>query len=413
MRHMGYAIAAIVLLGAGSGVVLADYMYGGEARADSGRLAMVDSGDPDAEMARTYELAAKGQVGADTGSGAMPAPRPRAASDNSYRIVGVGDIMMGSDWPQPYMDDRMRPSGDPAEVIGAEMLALFQSADVTFGNFEGTIHSGSAGAKQCSNPSLCYVFRSPPWHAAYLKSAGFTLVSNANNHARDFGEVGRSETYRHLTEAGMAVSGGDSAATRFGYQTLADGTRVALVAFGHNPGLMQVTNLPRVAQLVQEAQANADMVIVSCHIGAEGAKHERLTRGPETFVGENRGNPLAFGRAAVDAGADMVFCHGPHVPRAVEVYKGRFIAYSLGNFWTFGRFNLNGINGYVPIADLRVARDGALLSGRIVSAKQVKPGGPFMDPSNAAAQLMGTQSRRDIPESGTDVAPDGTITWPR
>ncbi len=413
MRHMGYAIAAIVLLGAGGGVVLADYMYGGEAHADSARLAAldsgIDSGDADAEMALAYEMAAKGQVG----TGTMPAPRPRAEGDDSYRIVGVGDIMMGSDWPEPYMDGRMRPGGDPADVIGAEMLSLFQSADVTFGNFEGTIHSGSAGAKSCSNPSLCYTFRSPPWHAAYLKSAGFTLVSNANNHARDFGEGGRSETYRNLTEAGLSVSGGDSAATRFGYQTLADGTRVGLVAFGHNPGLMQVNDLTRMARLVQEAHQNADLVIVSCHIGAEGSKHERLTRANETFVGENRGNPFAFGRAAVDAGADMVFCHGPHVPRAVEVYNGRFIAYSLGNFWTYGRFNLSGINGYAPIADLRVARDGALLSGRIVSAKQVKPGGPFMDPNNAAAQLMGTQSRRDIPESGTDVAPDGTITWPK
>ena len=129
--------------------------------------------------------------------------------------------------------------------------------------------------------------------------------------------------------------------------------------------------------------------------------------------GENRGNPFAFGRAAVDAGADIVFCHGPHVPRAVEVYKGRFIAYSLGNFWTYGRFNLSGISGYAPIADLQVARDGALKSGRIVSAKQAKPGGPFMDPGNSAAQFMGTQSRRDIPESGTDIAADGTISWPK
>lgn len=409
MRHMGYAIAAIVLLGAGGGVVLADYMYSGTGEQSASGTAVPASIDADAEMKQAYEMAAKGQAAPGAGMTA----RPRQAGSDTYRIVGVGDIMMGSDWPQPYMDDRMSPGGDPAAVIGAEMLTLFQSADVTFGNFEGTIHTSSAGAKACGNPSVCYTFRSPPWHAAFLKSAGFTLVSNANNHARDFGENGRAETYRHLTNAGLAVSGGDSAATRFGYQTLADGTRVALVAFGHNPGLMQVTNLPRVAQLVQEAHQNADMVIVSCHIGAEGSKHERLTRANETFVGENRGNPFAFGRAAVDAGADIVFCHGPHVPRAIEVYKGRFIAYSLGNFWTFGRFNLSGISGYAPIADLQVARDGSLQSGRIVSARQVKPGGPFMDPSNSVAQFMGNQSRRDIPESGTDIAPDGTITWPK
>lgn len=409
MRHMGYALVAICALGAGGGVVLADYMYSGEAEKSDAGVNLIGSTDADTEMARAYDILEQGGQGVS----AAPTANPLTEMNDSYRIVGVGDVMLGSDWPEPYMDERMIEGGDPAAVIGAEMLGIFQSADVTFGNFEGTMHTSSAGAKACGNPTLCYTFRSPPWHAGYLRSAGFTLMSNANNHARDFGENGRAETYRHLTGAGIAVSGGDSPSTRFGYQTLADGTRVGLVAFGHNPGLMQVNDLTRMARLVQEAHQSADMVIVSCHIGAEGAKYERLTRAPEEFVGENRGNPFAFGRAAVDAGADIVFCHGPHVTRAVEVYKGRFIAYSLGNFWTFGRFNLNGLNSFAPIADLQVARDGALLSGRIVSAKQVRPGGPFLDPTNAAAQFMGTQSRRDIPESGTDIAADGTIIWPQ
>lgn len=413
MRHIGYTIATVLALGASGGVVPADYIYSGVSdsvatHAATGTI-LQDNGDADTEMKLAYQMAAKSSGSIKSGISAHPHGERR----DSYRIIGVGDIMMGSDWPEPYMDGRMRPGGNPADVIGADMVSLLQSADVTFGNFEGTIHTSSVGAKSCQNPSLCFVFRSPPWHAAYLKSAGFTMVSNANNHARDFGENGRSETYGHLLAAGMAVSGGDNVTTRFGYQVLADGTRVGLIAFGHNPGLMQVTDLTRMRQLVKDVHEGADMVIVSCHIGAEGAKHERLTRANETFAGENRGNPLAFGRAAVDAGADIVFCHGPHVPRAVEVYKGRFIAYSLGNFWTYGRFNLNGINGYAPIADLQVARDGTLLSGRIVSARQVKPGGPFIDTSNSVAQFMGVQSRRDIPESGTDIAPDGTISWPK
>ena len=334
-----------------------------------------------------------------------------AAPRDGIRIVGVGDIMMGSDWPQPYLDERMRPGGDPAEVLGAELVGLLRSGDVTFGNFEGTLHDLEAGAKACSNPAVCYVFRSPPWHAAYLRAAGFTLVSNANNHARDFGEPGRAATFKHLTAAGLAVSGGDSEATRFGTQTLADGTRVVLVAFGHNPGLMRVQDLPRVTELVRAAAARADIVVVSCHIGAEGAARERLTPGVETFLGEDRGDPIAFARRAVDAGADVVFCHGPHVPRAIEVYKGRFVAYSLGNFWTFGRFNLRGMNGLVPIADLMVARDGSLRRARIVSAVQPPPGGPKPDPDGAAAALMGRQSARDIPEAGIRIEADGEIRW--
>lgn len=333
------------------------------------------------------------------------------SEQSSYRIIGVGDIMMGSDYPSPRMDPKIKPGADPADVIGTEMKQLFQSGDVVFGNFEGTLYTSSAGAKYCRNPRVCYVFRSPPFHAAYLKDAGFTMMSNANNHARDFGEAGRTATFNNLREAGFAVSGADQPGRRMAVQTLEDGTRVSLVSFGHNPGLPKVHNLAGVRSLVSQAQAKSDIVVVSCHIGAEGSKYNRVTRSTETFLGENRGNPMAFARAAVDAGADAVFCHGPHIPRAIEVYKGRFIAYSLGNFWTYGRFNLSGHNGLVPIADIDVAKDGSLVGARIVSARQDRPGGPYIDTTGAAARRVAELSRRDIPESGISIAADGTVSW--
>lgn len=346
---------------------------------------------------------------------ANPASVPQVVAPDpareSYRIVGVGDIMMGSDWPQPGMDPRVTPDADPVDVIGTEIKSLFAQADVTFGNFEGTIHSSSAGAKNCSNPAVCYVFRSPEFHAEYLRRAGFSLISNANNHARDFGEPGREMTFTNLRAAGLAVAGADQPGKRIAVQTLDDGTRVALVAFGHNPGLSSVSDLGGVRSLVSQASDQAEIVVVSCHIGAEGAKHDRVTRATETFLNENRGNPFAFARTAVDAGADAVFCHGPHIPRAIEVYKGRFIAYSLGNFWTYGRFNLNGHNGLAPIADIEVGKDGALQAARIVSARQDRPGGPYLDTTGAAARRIAELSQRDFPESGISIAADGTVSW--
>ena len=330
---------------------------------------------------------------------------------DSYRVIGVGDIMMGSDWPTPIMDPRITPDADPAAVLGPEISQLFRSGDVVFGNFEGTIHTSSENPKACGNPRLCFTFRSPPFHADYLRRAGFTMVSNANNHSRDFGEGGRALTYQNLTRAGLAVSGADAPQTRIGIQRMADGTTFALVAFGHNPGLMQVGDLGRLAAMVREADARADVVIVSCHIGAEGESRSAITRQTEMFVGENRGNPFAFGRAAVDAGADVVFCHGPHVPRAMEVYRGRFIAYSLGNFWTYGRFNLNNTAGLAPIADLQVGRDGALRSARIVSARQTRPGGPVYDPTGAAGQRMAELAQRVIPEAGITIDREGVVSW--
>lgn len=343
----------------------------------------------------------------------VPKDDPRIApAFDGYQIVAVGDTMLGSDYPVEYLDPRVVQGGDPASVIGSDLVALFKGADIAFANFEGTMHSSIEGAKACSNPKVCYTFRSPPFHAEYLRRAGFTMVSNANNHSRDFGEANRATTYKNLTAAGLAVSGADMPETRFGFQTLHNGAKAVLVAFGHNPGLMQVGDIARVRALVKEATTKGDIVIVSCHIGAEGKTASRVTRTTEMFLNEDRGNPYAFAHAAVDAGADAVFCHGPHIPRAVEVYKGRFIAYSLGNFWTYGSFNLTGESGYAPIADIRVARDGTLLSARIVSAKQSKPGGPMFDPTNAAARQIAMLTTRDFAETGTTVSADGILSWP-
>ena len=75
---------------------------------------------------------------------------------------------------------------------------------------------------------------------------------------------------------------------------------------------------------------------------------------PYTFYGENRGNAYAFARMAIDAGADVVLGSGPHVTRAVDLYKNRFIAYSLGNFCTYGMFNLDGPNGMAPLLALNI-----------------------------------------------------------
>jgi hypothetical protein len=343
---------------------------------------------------------------------AQPQPRPQAPGVRNYRVVGVGDIMMGSDWPLPIMDPRVTPGANAEAVLGADLAARLRG-DVVFGNFEGTIHTSSEGAKACGNPRVCFTFRSPLFHADYLRQAGFTLVSNANNHSRDFGEANRAETYRQLTRAGMAVAGADSPGTRIGIQTLPDGRRFALVAFGHNPGLLQVNDYARIGEVVREAGSRADVVIVSCHIGAEGASHDRVTRTNEIFLEENRGDPYRFARAAIDAGADIVFCHGPHVPRAIEVYRGRFIAYSLGNFWTYGRFNLAGPSGMAPVAELEVTPAGELVSARIVSARQERPGGPTLDPTGAAAFQIAFLTARDIPEAGIAIAADGSVSWRR
>jgi hypothetical protein len=337
---------------------------------------------------------------------------PAASQTRTYKIIGVGDIMMGSDYPEPIMDPRVTQNAAPAAMVGAPLAKILAEADVTFGNMEGTLHSSNADAKHCKNPKTCYTFRSPPWHADVLKRLGFSMMSTANNHAGDFGAGGRAETYRNLTRAGIVAGGNDADGMRTGIQTLKDGTKVGLAAFGHNPGILTVWDLGRVAGIVRELKKQSDIVIVSCHAGGEGANATKVPRAVETFLGENRGDVFRFARTSIDAGGDVVLCHGPHVPRAVEIYKNRFIAYSLGNFWTYGRFNLKGNAGVAPVAEVEVDKSGRLAAARIISAKQDHPGGPQIDPSGAAARVIAELTARDFPEAGITIAADGRLSWP-
>ena len=102
-------------------------------------------------------------------------------------------------------------------------------------------------------------------------------------------------------------------------------------------------------------------MIVGFHGGAEGATHQHVLEGDETFLGEDRGDLRRFTHAAIDAGADLVLGSGPHVVRAMEIYKGKLIAYSLGNFATYGPFNLNAENGLTLVLEAHLAPDGTFL----------------------------------------------------
>jgi hypothetical protein len=113
----------------------------------------------------------------------------------------------------------------------------------------------------------------------------------------------------------------------------------------------------------------------------------------------------------VDAGADVIFGHGPHVTRAIEVYNDRFIAYSLGNFCTYARFNLSGPNGIAPIVKLQVNRDGEFLSGKIFPIKQIGSGMPIIDPQKAAIFKIRELTHIDIPESKIVIDDNGIINY--
>jgi hypothetical protein len=111
----------------------------------------------------------------------------------------------------------------------------------------------------------------------------------------------------------------------------------------------------------------------------------------------------------IDAGADLIVGHGPHVVRAVERYRGRLIAYSLGNFATYYGISVAGIKGIAPILVATLDGEGRFIEGEIVSTIQLRPDGPSIDPRQRALALLLGLTAEDFPDSGLRFHSDGTI----
>jgi len=333
-------------------------------------------------------------------SGQAPSEQVVLPPRTVLTVSAVGDIMLGTDFPKNHLPP------DNGQYLLSGVAPILMAADITFGNFEGTLLSGGEPAKQCRNPARCYVFRTPPEYAQNLLEAGFDVMSLANNHARDFGDEGRTSSMTVLSQAGIQHSGleGDFASWQ------AKGKSIGLIAFAPFRGANNPLDIEAAQDTVRAFKAEHDLVLVSMHMGAEGETATRIPFAEELFHGENRGDVVLFSRAVVEAGADLVLGHGPHVPRAVELYQGRLIAYSLGNFCTYYGINVRGKNGLAPILNVTLYDDGEFKSGQIISARQIRPDGPTLDPQHTAAKLIAELTRLDFPNTPLEISNEGLIS---
>lgn len=314
-------------------------------------------------------------------------------------ISAVGDMMLGTDFPEHRLAD------DDGESLLTAVTPILSATDITFGNIEGVLMDGGTPAKRCSNPRACYLFRSPARYAQHFANAGFNVVSFANNHARDFGEEGRSASMQHAAAAGMQHSGrmGDVASWQV------KGLRVAMIAYAVTRNSNSMLEIEPAAEQVALLATDHDIVIVSFHGGAEGLASLRIPFAEETYYNEPRGDVVAFSRAMVDAGADLVLGHGPHVVRAMERYKDRLIAYSLGNFATYYGISVAGLKGVAPILEVNINGYGEFLSGMLHSTRQPRPSGPQPDASNTALRVIRALSIADFLDSGLVFGEDGSL----
>jgi hypothetical protein len=405
---------------------------------------------------------------------------------NGITIAAVGDVMMGTDYPENILPD------DDGVGFLSSVAPVLSSADIAFGNLEEVLMDGGDAVKRCkkrkadseqpavtpptpatvptpappkdespppqtgaavspdsqnngdvntvpvedgdaptaetrsvpdntssaftapttpATPSApvvtaeqpatsgsCYVFRSPTRYATYLRDAGFDVMSLANNHAQDFGDPGRDSSMRALDDVGIRHSGRDGDVAEWTTR----GRKFALVAFAPNVGSHQLNDLARAKEIVTQLAAHHDIVLVSFHGGSEGEGASKLPFAHEIYQGEDRGNVVEFAHTVIDAGADLVLGSGPHVLRAVELYRDRLIAYSLGNFATYYGISVNGIRGIAGVLTARLADDGRFLDAQLDATVQIRPAGPTLDPDR-----RGVTQLRDLT---SEAFPAGLLT---
>ncbi len=333
----------------------------------------------------------------------------------SLRLRAVGDMMIGN-----------APSNElPKSYFFSQVHEALNDADITLGNHEGTLCDQEIRGRKCpeklASGQLCYAFRTPTRFVDQFKQAGFDILHLANNHIFDYYESCADETLKTIESVGMQGIGllKSSRIQDRSWANLLSGARlaqvkgktVAFLGFHYSTvwnRVISIRELELVSEIVARAKRKADLVVVSFHAGAEGPQQFRTLDQDEFHKGENRGNSVAFARRVVDAGADIVIGHGPHVLRGLEVYRGRLIAYSLGNFATYTHFAFDPPMNLGAILEVEVDPSGRFIRGMIISThqywlKDARGQRQYvildMDSKRRATQEMERLSRLDFPQS--------------
>jgi poly-gamma-glutamate capsule biosynthesis protein CapA/YwtB (metallophosphatase superfamily) len=306
-------------------------------------------------------------------------------------IVAGGDVMLGSAY------NGIVPKDNPLRYVGS----IISQGDIRFANCEGVISDTGTSTKP--NKPGYFSFRVPSSLVKYYRV--FNLMSLANNHSYDFGKEGADNTMINLFENNIYFAGlKNKPCTVF----TVEGVKVGFCAFAPN-GYTWDTNFKDAGWIIKTLRKKCDILIVSAHIGAEGKSAEHITRKEEYYYGEDRGNPYSFARKAIDDGADVVLMQGPHVLRAVDVYKNKFIAYSLGNLSLYGE--------YPPVISalikIEINKNGNFVKGKIYPLVVTGKGVPVIDKDKKAIKLISALTKEDIPESRVIIDNSGNIILQR
>lgn len=329
-----------------------------------------------------------------------------ADSNVTLSLAFVGDVMMGTNFPSEQYVTK-----DRGRSLFIDSKDVLKAADVAIANLEGTCYDGTDGElRKMTNSKTYFIFRMPGDHAQNLVDAGIDIVNCANNHSFDFGMTGRKNTLKTLEKAGIKPSGLKDLAE--GCVVERKGVRIAYVSFAAScTQVLDLNNATEVESMVKKYREMSDVLVVGFHGGAEGTAYTHVPKKVEYYVGECRGDVYDFAHRCIDLGADIVVGHGPHVPRAMELYKGHLIAYSLGNFCGPYRLGCKGMTGHAPLLVAEVsASDGSFRQGMLHSYLQSPGVGPRIDKNKAALTDIKRLTKEDFPSTPLSFDDDGRIS---
>ncbi|MEU8182890.1 CapA family protein [Micromonospora sp. NPDC049044] len=341
-----------------------------------------------------------GAGGGGTGAPVTTTGPEDSAAGGVISLSATGDIIMGN------APSRL-PAGGGKGFFASVTEAL--KADLVMGNLEEPLTVDTGTGKCGANSTRCFQFRAPPEYAAHLRDAGFHVLNQANNHGYDYGPKGYQNTQQALEKYDLKHTGAPDQITVVDVK----GVKVAVVGFSSYVWSNSLVDIATAKTVIAKAATMADLVVVQVHMGGEGAEKTRVKPGTEMFLGENRGDPVKFSHAMIDAGADLIVGHGPHVLRGMEFYQGRLIAYSLGNFAGGGNsLNNDGRLGWGGVLKVSLKPDGAWAGGSFTSTYMNDAGKPTLDPNDRGLGLIGDLSRSDFPKSGARFDGPGKISPP-
>ena len=312
-------------------------------------------------------------------------------------IKAVGDMVPGTNF-------RKQLPKNPLKLFFEDIQPYLKNSDILFGNFESTLTNYPKTRKN-TNRKLVFAFRSPPSYSLMLKKVGFNVLSIANNHSMDFYNKGYNDTILHLKKANIVPVGLKGKVSIFNVKDKI----IGFVGFSHLDYHNNLNRISEAKKLIQKAKKGSDIVVVSFHGGKEGKNALHVKNEMEIFYGERRGNLVKFSHAAIEAGADLVLGHGPHVPRALEIYKSKLIAYSLGNFLGYGALSSRGYAGYSMILDVKLDFNGNFMSGEIIPLKLNTYSIPKYDFEKRTVKLVQKLSQEDFPNSPLKILSNGKL----